>query len=189
MEGLKVRPSEERWVVRWVAKRARRGRKKGGPVTGLQARAEAQTLTALAWHEAFHLASAPSNLPAQPSPAGPVLPACHIATINNPHTHTRTHATWRLTGVATKRKQRFASISLFLLNLLFRFLSAFKIVSLSLTCLLSLLLLLLFVLPFPKALVLSLGFEYMSKGAMGVKYRISPRKPFSHHLSARGVRS
>ena len=69
-------------------------------MTRLQARAEAQTLTALAWHEAFQLASAVEpSCPAQPWQALSGLPACHITTINSP-THARNMA---LTGVATNQ--------------------------------------------------------------------------------------
>jgi hypothetical protein len=56
-------------VVWWRSEQGRGGKEEGGyvPVTRLQARAEAQTLTALAWHEAFQLASAVEpSCPAQP---------------------------------------------------------------------------------------------------------------------------
>ena len=83
-------------VVWWRSEQGRGGKEEGGgyvPVTRLQARAEAQTLTALAWHEAFQLASAVEpSCPAQPWQTLSGLPACHITTINSP-THARNMGT------------------------------------------------------------------------------------------------
>ena len=91
------------WWGGWRSEQGRGGRR-GGPVTGLQARAEAQTLTALAWHEAFlplSFRAVEPSYPAQPW-ADPAGPACPPAILQQSITHIHTHATWRLTGVATK---------------------------------------------------------------------------------------
>jgi hypothetical protein len=75
-------------------------------VTCLQARAEAQILTALAWHEAFQLASAVERrrtFPVQPCPAlclAPpaacplaYLPACHYKLLQQQRQHAHIYNT------------------------------------------------------------------------------------------------